>query len=162
MMKKMVLLVALCLATMVADYAQEPSKAEIKIKEIVKKYENVKGVECVTVTKGKGLGLVKMMLNSEMGKDFMKGVTCITIINYTDASQETCLALRKEVESFGAILEEFDMSKDKDLAENEYNRSYASISAETKSISDFVIAMEDAETKMMMHMAGKIKVDVEE
>ena len=54
------------------------------------------------------------------------------------------------------------MSKDKDLAENEYNRSYASISAETKSISDFVIAMEDAETKMMMHMAGKIKVDVEE
>lgn len=158
-MKKMMMLVALCIMTMAAGYAQEKSKAELKIKEIVKKYEKVEGVECTTVTKGKGLGLVKMILNDEIGKDMMKGVTSITIVDYTDASPETCKALRKEIESFGEILEEFDTSKDKELAENEYNRSFGAVSAETKSLSDLIIAMEDADTKMVMHMAGKIKVE---
>jgi hypothetical protein len=159
MMKKMVLLVALCLATMVAGYAQEPSKAEIKIKEIVKKYENVKGVTCVTVAKGSGLGIVKMMLNSQVGKDLTKGVTRITIIEYSEASQQTCLALRKELDVFKKLLEEFDVSEKDKYKDCEYVRSFAMPLADEKSVSDFIIAIEDAESKMIMHMAGKMKIE---
>ena len=44
-MKKLVMFLALSIATMFVGYAQEPSKVEAKVKEIVKQYENVKGVE---------------------------------------------------------------------------------------------------------------------
>ena len=87
----------------------------------------------------------------------MKGVTSITIINYTSASQETCVALRKDIDAFGSILKEFKIGEGKEPT-NSYARSFASIS-EDNAISDFITAMEDAETKMMMYMAGKIKVE---
>ena len=80
-MKKLVLFVALCVATIAVGYSQVPSKIDVKVQEIVKIYNNVKGVECMTVTKGSGLEMVKLMLNKQFGKDFMKGVTSVTVIN---------------------------------------------------------------------------------
>lgn len=156
--RKIVLFVALCVTTIVAGYAQEPSKAEIKVKDLVKRYENVKGVECMTVVKGKGLEMVKMMFNKQFGRDFMKGVTSITIISYADASDEVCQALRQEIDSFSSLLDEFKLNKDEVATEHTYARSYASVS-ENKSISDFITAMESGESKIMMYMAGVIKVE---
>ena len=157
-MKKVMLLVALCVMT-VAGYAHEPSKAERAIGEIVKKYEDVKGVTCVTVAKGSGLGIVKMMLNSQVGKDLTKGVTRITIIEYSEASQQTCLALHKELDVFKKLLEEFDVSEKDKYKDCEYVRSFAMPLADEKSVSDFIIAIEDADSKMIMHMAGKMKIE---
>ena len=158
-MKKFVLLIAMCAMTMMAGYAQEPSQVATKVDELVKKYENTKGVEAMVATKGKGLGLLKMMFNQQFGKNFMKGVTSITIINYSDASPEVCLALHNELEVFEALLEEFDMSKEQESTDNDYIKCLASISKEDKSISDFIFAAEDKETKMIMYMAGKIQVE---
>lgn len=158
-MKKIALLVALCMMTVVTGYAQEKSKVGIKVDELVKRYDKVKGVECVTVVKGAGLGMIKAALNSQFGKDFMSGVTSITIINYSNTSQETCLALRKEIDAFDSMLEEFKMGNEKESAEYEYARSFASVSEVDKSISDFVIAIESKDSKTLMYMAGKIKVE---
>ena len=155
---KMVLLVAMLVMTIVAGYAQEPSKVEVKVKDLVKRYENVKGVDCVVVAKGSGLGLVKMMFNEQFGKDFMKGVTSITIINYSEASNEVCQALRQEIETFGSLLKEIVPKEDKESSKQGYNRSFASIS-NGNTMSDFVIAIEDDESKMMMYMAGDIVVE---
>ena len=162
-MKKIVLLVALCMMTMVAGYAQEPSKVEAKIAEIVKKYENTKGVDSMSVVKGKGFGFgfVKIMFTAQFGKEFMKGVTCITVIDYGDASEEVCIALRKELDVFKSMLEEFEMGekdKEKELESLSFLRSFASVSKEDKTISDFIIAAEEKDSKMIMYMAGKIKV----
>ena len=157
-MKKFGLLVALCLMTMALSYAQEPSKAGRKVDEIVKKYEFVEGVDCMTVAKGSGLGLLKSMFNKEFGKDFMKGVTSITIINYTDASQEVCQALRKELDVFLSLLEEFKDKNKKSTDEQEYIRSFA-LPIDEKTISDFVIAIEDKESNMILYMAGKIRIE---
>ena len=158
-MKKIVLLIALCAMTMMSGYAQEPSTAATKIDELVKKYENVEGVDTMVATKGSGLGLLKMIFNQQFGKDFMKGVTSITIINYSEASPEVCLALHNELEVFEALLEEFDMTKEQESAENDYIRCFASISKEDKTISDFIFAAEDDESKMLMYMAGKIQIE---
>ena len=157
--KRVVLLVTLCIMTMAYGYAQQPSNVEVKVKELVKKYENVKGVECMVVDKGMGLGMIKMMFNAQFGKDFMKGVTGIVIIDYTDASQEVVLSIHKELDTFKTMLEEVDTSEDEELAASDYARSFTKVSADEKSISDFIIAIEDKESKMLMYMAGKMKIE---
>ena len=124
-MKKTILLIVLCITILMKGYTQNGSEVEAKMNLLVKKYENVKGVDCMSVAKGSGLGLIKTMLNQEFGKDFMKGVTSITIINYTDASPEVCLALHKELDAFLSLLEEFKDKDEKPTDEQEYIRSFA-------------------------------------
>lgn len=149
---------ALCIATMMTAYAQEPSQVENKIKEIVKQYDAVKGVDCITVTKGSGLGLIKVMLNQQFGKDFMKGVTSITIINYSEASPESCQALRNEIDQLATLLQDFKLGDEKEFAEYSYVKSLATIVGEN-AISDFIVAMESKDVKTIMYMSGKIKVE---
>lgn len=155
----MVLLTLLTIMmTAATTFAQSPSQAEKAARELVRKYDGSDGVECIVATKGNGLGLYKMMLNKEFGKDFMKGVTSITIIDYSSASEDVCIALRKDLDVFVSILEEFDLSDDKDYAGNEYIRCFASI-MDSDTISDFVFAMEEGSSKMLMYMAGRIIVE---
>ena len=155
---KKILLTALCLMTIAIGYAQEPTKAEVKMNELVKKYENVKGVDCTVVTKGRGIGIVKLMLNEQYDKDFMKGVHSITIIEYSEASDETLLALHKDLDSFKTLLEEFNLRENENYANDDYAKSFATLIDE-KTISDFLIAIEDKETRMIMFMAGIIKLE---
>ena len=145
-------------ASAVAAFAQNPSKVESVIKELVDKYETVEGVECIVAAKGSGLELIKMMFNKELGKDFMKGVNKITVIEYTSASQSTCAAVKKDIDVFPTILQEFDMNEIGDSSGNEFVRCFAAPS-ETNAIADFVMVLEDDSAKMLIYMAGKIVVE---
>ena len=158
-MRRMGLLVALCMMAFVGSHAQEASPVAKRVDEIVKKYDDTKGVDCVTVVKGRGLELFKMMFNKEFGKDFMKGVTSITVIDYGDASQETCQALRKDLDGFISLLEEFNIGKEKQFADNDYIRCFCKTTEGSNTLSDFVIAIENKESKTVMYMAGDIKVE---
>ena len=155
--KNAIILVALSMLTMLTSYAQTSSKVETKMKQLVTKYEEVKGVDCMTVTNGFGLGLVKMMFNKQFGKQFMKGVTGITIVDYSDASQQTCMALRKELDVFLPLLQEFKLGEQKESSENDYMRSFAT-TLDNNTISDFIVALETKDSKIIMYMSGKIKV----
>lgn len=157
-MKKNLFFVILSLLTMLSTYAQKTSEVQIKVNELVKKYEEVKGVDCTLIEKGRGLGMVKMMFNKQFGKDFMKGVTSITIIDYTDASKEVSETLREELNVFLSVLKEYNLNKKKEFAEHSYIRSFAS-STDDGTISDFVVAIESLGSKMIMYMAGEIKVE---
>ena len=157
-MKHFLLIIAVALATGISSFAQGSSKIEKMVKEIVNKYDGKDQIECIAVTKGNGLEVVKMALNNEFGKSFMKGVTSITIINYSDASEDTCTALRKELDVFISLLEEFDLSKEKSFSDNDFVRCFAAVSDSGK-LSDFVVAIEQDDSKMVMYMAGEIKVE---
>ena len=157
-MTRKILLFCLTFCLTVICSAQESQSVENTMNEITKKYEANQDVSCISVVKGGGLEMVKIMLKKESGKDFMKGVTSITIIDYSDASEETCNALRKDLDIFLSILQEFDVSKEKQFADNDYIRCFASAS-ESGILSDFVIALENEESKMLMYMAGTIKVE---
>ena len=114
----------------------------------------------MTVAKGSGLELFKTMLKQEFGKTFIKGVTSITIIEYSDAPAETCKELHQDLDLFLSLLQEFDLSKEKDFSDNSFLRCFASESeAEEGTLSDFVAAIEDDKSKMLLYMAGQIKVD---
>ena len=157
--KRMALISALLMVALMKGYAQESTQVKKTVEEIVKKYDGTKGVECMSLVKGGGLDMVKMMFRKQFGKDFMKGVTSITIIEYGDAPEETCLALRKDLDAFVSLLEEFNLGEDKKSANNDYVRCFASVSSETATLSDFVFALEDEETKMVMYMAGVMKIE---
>ena len=151
-------ILSLLILSSATGYAQPSANVEKTVNEIVKKYDGTSGVSCITVVKGGGLEMLKMMFNREFGKDFMKGVTSITLIEYSDASEETCAALHKDLEIFSSALQEFDVSKESQFADNDYIRCFASAS-ESATLSDFVIAMESDKSKMIIYMAGKIKVE---
>ncbi|MBR5299586.1 MAG: hypothetical protein IKU36_04950 [Bacteroidales bacterium] len=152
------LLLTLFIASQTDCFAQQATDVQGTMNMIVKKHEASEGVNCLTVAKGSGLELVKMMFNKEFGKEFMKGIKSITIIEYTDASEETCMVLRKDLDTFLDLLQEFDLSQEEQFANNDFLRCFASAS-DTSTISDFVIAIEDAEAKMLMYMAGNIRID---
>ena len=156
--KKIVLLVALSVATIAVGYAQGSSEVELKIKELVKKYDSVKGVDCMTVVKGGGLEMVKLMFNKQFGKDFMRGVKSITIIGYSEASIDVCQALHKEMDIFQTCLKEFNLEQNKELSSHGYIRTFA-LPIDDRTISDFLIAMEDEGVKMIVYMAGEIRVE---
>lgn len=159
MINKRIRLTLLTILTimMTANITFAQTQTEKAFKQLVQKYDDTKGVDCIVATKGNGLELIKMMFNKQFGKEFMKGVTSITLIDYTSASKEVCLELRKELDVFLTILEEFDLSNEKEFANNQYIRSFASVS-DTDTISDFVVALEDDSTKILMYMAGKIVI----
>ena len=153
------ILLATALLTIVAtmSYAQEPSEVETIVKALVKKYENTDGITCMEVVKGSGLELVKMMLKKELGKSFMKGVTGITVIDYSNASEQICQELHKDLDQFLSLLKEFKVNDQKELPENEFMRCFAA--SDTGTLSDFVIAFENGPTKSVMYMAGKIVME---
>ena len=150
-------LVAALFFCAVISQAQETSGVETAVKEIVKKYDGKDKVNCMSIVKGGGLELVKMALNKEFGKSFMKGVTSITIIDYSDASEATCEALRKELEVFSSLLQEFNLNEEKQFSDNDYIKCFASENSGV--LSDFVVALESDKSKTIMYMAGKITVE---
>jgi hypothetical protein len=150
-------LVATLFFCAVISQAQETSGVETAVKEIVKKYDGKDKVNCMSIVKGGGLELVKMALNKEFGKSFMKGVTSITIIDYSDASEATCAALRKELEVFSSLLQEFNLNEEKQFSDNDYIKCFASENSGV--LSDFVVALESEKSKTVMYMAGKIIIE---
>lgn len=151
--------------------ADNNTAADKEMQKIAKKFENVKGVESMILAKGQGLELIKLALNKEFGKKFMKGVTSIVIIDYGEASEQTCLEIRKSLDAFTSLLEEIDIEelkktdkkkapKDDKDQKSEYDemrfaRFFCKDIGES-TLSDFVIAMEDQEDKMIMYMGGEI------
>ena len=137
--------------------AQQSVNIEPKIKAIASEFENSKGVDCVEISEGLGLTMVKKAFTPQFGKEFMKGVTAITVIDYSDASQQTCQALRKELNAFTSLLEEVKLGEEKEFADFDLVRCFV-MPSDDKTISDFIIAVENKDSKMIMYMAGKIKV----
>ena len=142
----------------IATFAQTPPSADNTIKQLIDRYENTEGVDCIVATKGNGLDLIKMMFNKQFGKSFMKGVTSITVIDYSEASEETCTALHDDLEIFRTILQEYDFSDSEEFKENQYMRCFASAS-DSETLSDFLVIIEEGSSKTLLYMAGKIVVN---
>lgn len=148
------------IATMVAGWtmsAASPAKIENEVKKIVADYENVPGVDCMVIQKGEGLGLLKSMFNQSFGRKFMKGVTSLIMIEYTEATSDVAASLKSRFDSFAAVLDEYK-PEDNELEEGEYMKCFAKFNG-TVSVSDFMIIMEDKESKAYIYMGGELMID---
>lgn len=158
-MKKRLFAVCIAVSSLLASLnmsAAEPVKIADSVNQITLEFENVEGVECTSIKKGEGLGLIKAMFSKYFGRKFLKGVTSMVIIDYTNASEEVCASLRNRVETFSEVLDEFDLGEG-ELEEGEYVKSYATVNG-TTSISDFMAIIEDKESKMFMYMSGELVI----
>lgn len=152
-----ILLIVISIFAAHITFAQEASKVEKAVDAMVSKYEGASGVTCMNLVKGSGLEIMKTMLNKEFGKSFMKGVTRITLIEYSDASQENCNSLHKDLEVFQTLMEDFDLRNEEEFADNDYVRCFAA--EDNGALSDFIIAMEGEGAKVFMYMSGKIIIE---
>ena len=106
---------------------------------------------------GKGSKVNAFNLFKEFGKTFMKGVTGIIVMDYSEASQETCEALHKDLDGFSTLLQEFNLNGEEEFADNDYIRCFASEA--NGELSDFLVAIEQGDSKTLLHMAGKIIIE---
>lgn len=158
LIKGLAMLTALVMLGVGTLHAAEPTTPSAVMSKIVEKYEDTDDVMCLAVGRGLTLEMLKMNLNKSLGKEFMKGVKGITIIEYSDASAQVCAALRKDLDVFTSLLEELDPDDGKG-SKNEYKRVLANMKdVESGKISDFVIAIEDEESKIIMYMEGDIDI----
>ena len=156
---KIALLATLLLFVGKICYAQGTTEVGKVVADMAAKYENTEGVDCMVVTKGNGLGLVKMALKAQLGKSFLKGVTAMTIIDYSKASEEVCESVKTDANIFLSMLEEIDLTKsEKKIDDSSYLRCFATVN-ENRTISDFLMLMENKEMKWMIYMEGEIKVE---
>ena len=137
--------------------ANQPIKVEDEIKKMAEEYEKIEGVDCMVLEPGGGLGLVKGMFKSKFGSAFMKGVTLMVIIEYSKASPEFRAKLIKKIDSFSGVLQELSPNKGEEQ-KGQYVKSYGSING-TTSISDFMILMEEGDTRMLLYMGGHLAID---
>ena len=156
---KLALCVALLLFGVKLGYADEPTAVATAVADMATKYEDTEGVDCMVVTKGNGLGLVKMALKAQLGKSFLKGVTAMTIIDYSKGSAEVCESIKADANIFLSMLEEIDLTKgEKKIDDSSYLRCFATVK-EDRTISDFVMLMENKDMKWMIYMEGEITID---
>lgn len=151
---KTFLLAILLLFTSANLYAHTPSEVENKVRKICEKYEDTKGVDAMIIVKGEGLELFKTMMRKEFGKTFMKGVACISFIEYSKASSQVADALKKELEPCYAMLEELDLKDAKDIDDKSHIKCYVKRVDSTK-LSDFILVMDDSIT----YMGGEITME---
>ncbi len=154
-MKKMLRL-ALILAFIFAGWsasAEQPTNIEESVKNIAKEFEKTKGVDCMILEKGLRFGLVKEAFKAKFGKEFMKDVTSLVIIDYSKASSEVAETFRKRIDSFSAVLQELKSGQEV-VEERKYEKCYAKVDG--TNLSDMMIIVEDKESRIYIYMGGAL------
>jgi predicted RecB family endonuclease len=83
----------------------------------------------------------------------------ITIIDYSDAPAEICQSLRKDLDRVTSLVEQFDLTGNKDISDNDKTQCYACTSnIDDGKISDFIIVIEEDKSKTIMYMEGDLVV----
>ena len=159
-MKKILLIAILAVASTLTNwsaYAQQTPSVEESVKQIAEEFDGVEGVDCMVLSKGLKLKIVKEAFKPMFGKEFMRDVKFMVIIDYTGASEAVRESFRSKIEAFSGRLQDFNPDK-KVFKEDEYVRSYATINGES-SISDFMIISEDKKSAMFLYMGGVLNVE---
>lgn len=159
MIKKCMVLCLSLLLWLGAVAQQTEQSGKSKVLALVKKYEQTKGVDAMVCEKGSGLELVKMMLRKEMGKDFVKGINIIVIIDYSKATEQIAGEIRASIDTFSTIFQPMPLEK-ADVG-SDCKKAYFKVSPDEKYITDMVMILEDKEEKCAMYFGGQMKDDDE-
>ena len=137
--------------------AQQKVDIEKSVKQMAAEFDNTKGVDCMVIDQGASLGMIKAAFKPKFGKEFMKDVTSMIIIEYSNATAEVRSAIRAKIESITAHLQDFSPGNG-ESKDGQYTKGYATING-TTSISDFMIVMEDDDNKMFLYMGGVLNIE---
>ena len=161
MVKRIFTLVCAIVAISFSAMAQTTnSSVRSSMQSMAERLDEKDGVECMVCVKGSGLEFIKLMMRKEMGKEFMKGVDMIVIINYSEAPSAKVTEIRNEVESIAKI-ELTQQELPDDVKEGKYMRTYFRKGDDGKSIHDMIIIAEDDSEKepsnIVMYFGGVMR-----
>ena len=134
--------------------AQPTSTGRELMTSIVEKYGEDKGVNGMVCTKGNGLEMIKLVLRKEFGKDFIKGVDMIIIIDYSKAEQQVAEVIRTQTESLSASYEQKELPEE--MAKGNYMRNFFKLNDSKEVITDMVVLVESAENKTVIYFGGEM------
>lgn len=159
--KRIFILICVIIVTSFSAMAQTAnSSVRNSMQAMAERLDEKDGVECLVCVKGSGLELVKLMMRKEMGKDFVKGVDMIVIINYSEAPSAKVTEIRNEIESIAKI-ELTQQELPDDVKEGKYMRTYFRKGDDGKSIHDMIIIAEDDSEKessnIVMYFGGVMR-----
>lgn len=136
------------------------SSVRSSMQSMAERLDEKDGVECMVCVKGNGLEMMKLMMRKEMGKDFIKGVDMIVIINYSEAPSAKVTEIRNEIENIAKI-ELTQQELPDDIKEGKYMRTYFREGDDGKSIHDMIIIAEDESekesSKIVMYFGGVMR-----
>ncbi|MBR5138683.1 MAG: hypothetical protein IKV12_03960 [Alistipes sp.] len=157
MIKRFFILVCAAVVIAISATAQtlDGSSTRNSMEFMAEKYDDKLGVETFVFVKGRGLETMKLLLRKEMGKDFLKGVDMIVLINYSDASNDTANTIHSEIDS---ITKDFSQQElPKEMTEGKNMRNFFKLGDDGKSIHDMIIIIEEETSKNVMYLGGVMK-----
>lgn len=152
----LLLAMIICLKPAFGQGGEKSGKDDVM--SFLAKYQDVKGFESQTFVKGEGLGIVKAQMGKKMGKTFMRGVTIISMVEYSEVAPQVCDSIHADYgKYFSKFLDvEVPDSSKKDIS---YSRTFLMLEEDKSAITDFITIIEDKEVKVFLYMGGEIKSD---
>lgn len=155
-MAKRVCLLVLMLTFWLSAAAQPTTSARELVKSMAEKYDGKGGIESMICTKGSGLEMIKMAMRKELGKDFVKGVDIIIIIDYSKADKQTSETISTQIDKLKSGYQQMELSKE--MTEGEHLRNYFNFDDEKEVITDMVMLSEGKEDKYVVYFGGEMGV----
>lgn len=161
MIRKILILCGLILALSTSAMAQSGQTSEVRkqVLSLVSKYEQKSGFDAMTTVKGKGLELIKVMMRKEFGKEFIKGVNIIVIIDYSAVSQSDAQMLRSDLQKIKKYCEQAEIPAEVLKEEKGVTDLMFRFDSNKEYMTDFILLHEEAKERMMVYFGGKIKAD---
>ena len=154
MSKRGIMLLVMMLTLWLGAAAQPTSTGRELMTSMVEKYGEDKGVNGMVCTKGNGLEMIKLVLRKEFGKDFIKGVDMIIIIDYSKAEQQVAEVIRTQTESLSASYEQKELPEE--MTKGNYRRNFFKLNDSKEVITDMVVLVESAENKTVIYFGGEM------
>lgn len=154
MSKRGIMLLLMMLTLWLGAAAQPTSTGRELMTSMVEKYGEDKGVNGMVCTKGNGLEMIKLVLRKEFGKDFIKGVDMIIIIDYSKAEQQVAEVIRTQTESLSASYEQKELPEE--MTKGNYMRNFFKLNDSKEVITDMVVLVESAENKTVIYFGGEM------
>ena len=154
MSKRGIMLLVMALTLWLGAAAQPTSTGRELMTSMVEKYGEDKGVNGMVCTKGNGLEMIKLVLRKEFGKEFIKGVDMIIIIDYSKAEQQVAEVIRTQTESLSASYEQKELPEE--MTKGNYMRNFFKLNDSKEVITDMVVLVESAENKTVIYFGGEM------
>lgn len=148
------MLLVMALTLWLGAAAQPTSTGRELMTSLVEEYGEDKGVNGMVCTKGNGLEMIKLVLRKEFGKDFIKGVDMIIIIDYSKAEQQVAEVIRTQTESLSASYEQKELPEE--MTKGNYMRNFFKLSENKEAITDMVVLMENESTRTAIYFGGEM------
>lgn len=133
--------------------AQEQLTTNQAVGNLITKYQDTEGVDCINITKGEGLGTVKFAMRKFLSAKLLRNITQIAIIEYSAASSEMVNEVQNDLNTHFAQMQLFVEETTED---GQKKRCLINCGDSTSDITDLIFIIESNDFRCCVYMHGTI------